>query len=278
MSRKRNKQNQPAMRHQNRKGKRNKQKVVEERWENKYEKGKCNVQNEKFQEERRHSIIPLTAKNDNQKKALQMFQTKQLVGLFGSSGVGKTELAVWWACKLWLENKIDNIIITRPYKHLGADYGATKGNDAEKLLPFCISMLMKMKRYLGVGILRNNFKLDGFEDLFSDADGIQIVPVEKIQGMSFNERTVIICDELQNTTIAQVKAVTTRLEEGCQLLLCGDDRQTALKGKNGLTYLVEKLDQHPHYLAGYVRFTPEDSCREGITAHLTKVFEEDGNW
>ena len=236
------------------------------------------VVKEKFQEERIRSIIPLTAKNDNQKTALNMFKTKQLVGLFGSSGVGKTELAVWWACKLWLEGRIDNIVISRPYKHLGADYGATKGNDAEKLLPFCMSMLMKMKKYLGVGILRNNFKIDGFEELFSDADGIQIVPVEKIQGMSFNERTILLCDELQNCTIAQVKAVTTRLEEGCQLILCGDDKQTALSSKNGLTYLMEVLNKNPHYLAGYVKFTPEDSCREGITAHLTKIFEEDGNW
>lgn len=259
--------------------KRNKQMVKESRNQSKVERGcRQNVQAEKFQEARRNSIVPLTAKNENQKLALRAFTEKQLVGLFGSSGVGKTELAVWYACSQWTKGEIDNIVITRPYQHLGADYGATKGNDAEKLLPFCMSMLMKMKRYLGVGVLKNNFKLDGFEELFSDADGIQIVPVEKIQGMSFNERTIIIGDEVQNMSIPQIKAVTTRAEEGCQIILCGDDKQTALKGKNGLVYLAEKLEQHPHELASIVRFTPEDSCRTGITAHLTKVFEEDGNW
>lgn len=258
--------------------KRNRQKVQDRRNERKENSSKQEVQAQKFQEERKAKVLPLTAKNDNQKLALNLLKEKQLLGLFGSSGVGKTELAVWWACKKWLEGDIDNIVITRPYQHLGADYGATKGNDAEKLLPFCMSMLMKMKRYLGVGILRNNFKLDGFEELFSTADGIQIVPVEKIQGMSFDARTIIIADELQNTSIAQVKAVTTRAEEGCQIILCGDDKQTAIRGKNGLTYLSEKLEEHPHELAGIVRFTPEDSCRHGITAHLTRIFEEDGNW
>ena len=241
-------------------------------------KGGGKVIKEKFVEERKMKVIPLTAKNENQKKALCMLKDKQLLGLFGSSGAGKTQIAVWWACKQWLEGNIDNIVITRPYQHLGADYGATKGNDAEKLLPFCMSMLMKMKRYLGAGILKNNFKLDGFDDLFSDADGIQIVPVEKIQGMSFNERTIIIADEVQNTSIAQVKAVTTRAEDGCQIILCGDDKQSALKGKNGLVYLAEKLEEYPHPLAGVVRFNPEDCCRTGITAHLTAVYEKDGNW
>jgi phosphate starvation-inducible PhoH-like protein len=234
----------------------------------------------KFQEQREEKArsLALTAKNENQKIALRMFKEKQLVGLFGSAGSGKSELMVFHACDQWLRGNIDNIVITRPYQHLGADYGATKGNDAEKLLPFCMSMLMKIKKYLGVGVLRNNFKLDGFEELFAEADGIQIVPVEKIQGMSFNERTIILADEVQCMSIAQVKALTTRAEEGCQIIMTGDDKQTPLKGKNGLVYIREKLEEHPHELAGIVTFTPEDCCRHGISAHLTRVFEEDGNW
>ena len=236
------------------------------------------VVKEKFQEERKRNIIPLTAKNDNQKLALYAFTQKQLIGLYGSSGVGKSELMCWWACKQWLEGKVDNIVITRPYKHLGGDYGATKGNDSEKLLPFCMSMLMKIKKYLGVGILRNNFKLDGFDDLFAEANGIQIVPIEKIQGMSYSPRTIILADEIQNATISQVKSLATRCEEGCQLLLTGDPKQSALQGENGLSYLVRKLEENPHELAEVVTFNPEDSCRNGISGHLTKVFEMDGQW
>lgn len=275
----RNKNVNKEQRHPNRgSGKRNQQRVMSDKQEKKECSSRMENKSDKFQDKRTRSIIPLVAKNENQKLALSMLNDKQLVGLFGSSGSGKTEIAVWYACSKWLKGEIDNIVITRPYKHLGADYGATKGNDAEKLLPFCMSMLMKMKRYLGVGIMRSNFKIDAFEEIFSEADGIQIVPVEKIQGMSFSERTIIIGDEIQNTSIAQIKALTTRAEEGCQIILCGDDKQTALTGKNGLTYLSEKLEEYPHELAGIVRFTPKDNCREGITAHLTEVFEKDGNW
>ena len=198
--------------------------------------------------------------------------------VFVTGNCGKTELACWWASKLWLEGKVDTIVITRPHKHLGDDYGAIRGSDAEKLLPFCMSILMKLKKQLGVGILRNNFKMNGFDDLFSDARGIMIVPVEKIQGLSYNNRTIIIADEIQNASISQVKALATRMEEGCQLLICGDPKQTAITGENGLVYLTKKLEKHPHELAQVITYTPKDNCRVGISAHMTRIFEEDGNW
>lgn len=258
--------------------KRNRQAVQDRRNEKKSNKERQEVQPQKFQEKRKASVIPLTAQNENQKITLKAFTQKQLVGQFGSAGVGKTELMCWWAAKQWLEGNIDNIVITRPHQHLGNDYGAVKGNDAEKLLPFCMSMLNKLKKYLGVGILRNNFKLDGFDDLFADASGIQIVPVEKIQGLSYNDRTIILADEVQNMTIAQVKALATRPEEGCQLLLAGDNTQSALNCKNGLTYLEDCLLRDPHEDAEIIHYNPEDNCRKGIAGHLTRVFEKQGQW
>lgn len=189
-----------------------------------------------------------------------------------------TEIASWWACKQWLAGEVDNIIITRPYKHLGADYGATKGDDAEKLLPFCMSILMKLKKYLGAGILKNNFKMGGFDALFVEADGIQIVPIEKIQGMSFNSRTIIIADELQNATIAQVKSLTTRAEDGCQIICCGDPYQTALKHDNGLDFIEDVIYNHPTEYAEVVEFTKDDVVRGGLAGHLVAAFEEMGKW
>lgn len=242
------------------------------------EEPKQRVVKQKFQEERTRSIIPLAAKNEHQKEALEAFKTKPLVVLSGSAGVGKSELMCWWASKLWLEGKIDNIVITRPHQSLGNDYGAVTGNDAMKLLPFCMSMLMKFKKYLGVGILRNNFQMEVAEGLFQEARGISIVPVEKIQGLSFDERTILLADELQNATPAQVKALVTRCEEGCQLLCAGDKRQSALQGTNGLAMLEDILQKYPTKDASVIHFTPKDNCRSGISGHLASAFEKEGTW
>lgn len=234
------------------------------------------VINPKFEEERK--IRPIVAKNDSQRLALQAFKDKQLVLLSGSSGTGKSELMCWVASDMWLRGEIDSIVITRPHKHLGDDYGAVSGNDTMKLLPFCMSMMMKFKKYLGVGILRNNFRMEVTDVLFDEVSGIQIVPIEKIQGLSFGARTIILADELQNATVAQVKALTTRAEEGCKIIGTGDNLQTALSGKTGLQYLEEALEAHPHEDATVIKFTPKDNCRSGISGHLAGLFETEGKW
>lgn len=234
------------------------------------------VVKEKFEEQRK--VKPLSAKNDNQRKAFKAFTEKQMVILSGSAGVGKTEMMCWWASKLWLEGKVDNIIITRPHQHLGNDYGAINGNDTLKLLPFCMSMLMKFKKYLGVGILRNNFRTEVGEQLFEEVSGIAIVPVEKIQGMSYDSKTIILADEIQSATPAQVKALVTRLEEGAQIIIAGDKNQSALRGKNGLAMLEEILEKYPHPDSEIIRFTPKDNCRSGISGHLATIFEQQGAW
>ena len=276
MARKRNNnQGQQVTRHSNRKGgKRNKETVVQDRWEKKEEKGR--IIKEKFEESRK--IAPLVAKTENQKIALKALREKQLVILSKSAGTGKSELCVWWACHQWLTGACDNIVITRPDKGLGETY-PVPGNDAAKILTFLYPLLLKMKKYLGTGILRNNLQLEDVDVLFKEAKGIQIVSMAKLGGMSFSDKTIVIADEVQSATIAQVKALATRAEEGCQILITGDSTQTPIKGQeNGLDYLERKLKENPHKEAQVVQFTPEDCCRYGISKHLTRVFEEDGTW
>lgn len=260
--------------------KRTQQAVKQQRQEKKEQRGGRPEKKESFIEERQARIVPLSAKNEPQKQALAAFIEKQMVVLSGSAGTGKTEIMSWWAAKLWLEGKIDTIVICRPNQALGNDPGAVPGNDTEKLLPYCMSMLMKFKKYLGIGILQNNFRYEVQESLFQEASGIMIVPIEKIQGLSFGRNTLILGDELQNAKPEQIKALVTRAEEGCQILLAGDVTQSAFKNPadNGLRKLEEALAAYPHEDAIVVKFSPEHNCRSGISGHLTSIFESQGAW
>lgn len=254
--------------------KRNRETVLSNRQAKKKSRGR--VIKDKWQDERR--VAPFKAKNFPQKQALQAFDTKQLVVLSGTAGTGKTEVMTWLASKLFLEGKVDNIIITRPHTALGTDYGAVTGNDTEKLIPFCYSMLMKLKKYLGYGVLKNSLRMDYGDSLFTEASGIQIIPVEKIQGLSFNSNTIVLADEVQNMTVAQMKALVTRCEEGAQLICAGDATQTALRGENGLERLEEILSNYPHKDSEVIKFHPEDNCRSGVAGHLATLFEKQGAW
>lgn len=257
---------------------RNRQSIQERRREKKEGKTRQEIQPAKYQEERKARIIPLTAKNEHQREALRAFADKQFIVLSGSAGSGKTTLAIWHACKQFLEGNVDNIILTRGEKGLGAT-PPVPGNDTEKMLTMCLPMLLKMKQYLGVGILKNNLKVDHTDFLFNEVSGFMVVPMAKMGGMSFDERTIVIADETQASDIPQMKALCTRPEGGCQVIVCGDTTQTPHKNKeNGLQYIERKLTEHPYEGSVVVKFTPDDNCREGFTEHITRIFEEDGIW
>lgn len=252
--------------------------MLDNRKAKKQEGSRGDVKAQKFQEERKAVVIPLTAKNQNQKRALKALSEKQVVVLSGSAGCGKSTLAVWWATKQYLEGNIDNIVFTRGEKGLGAT-PPVPGNDTEKMMTLCLPMLLKAKEYLGVGILRNNLCMQDVDFLFSEVKGFMVFPMAKMGGMSFNERTVVICDEAQASEISQIKALATRPEAGCQVIICGDTTQTPIKGRqNGLAYLEDKMMKHPYEGAEIIKFRPEDCCREGWTAHISQIFETDGIW
>ena len=160
---------------------------------------------EKFIEQRK--VPPLQARNDTQRKAFQAMSSKQLIVLEGAAGGGKTEIGTWHSAKRFLEGSVDTIVVTRPLKSLGGDLGALPGNATLKLLPTCLSILTKFKKWLGVNVLKNKFQMLDEEDLFSDVSGITIIPIELMQGRSFNDRTIIVADEMQTSTIGQMKSI-----------------------------------------------------------------------
>lgn len=252
--------------------------VRDRRAEKRASKNKSQIQKEKHSNGRLNNIIPLTAKNQSQKHGLKALSEKQLVILLGSAGTGKTELMCWHTSARWLKNEIDNIFVTRPYKVLGDDYGAIPGNDFEKLLPFTMSALLKYKKYLGVGVLKNMLRTEDVELLFSEKSGMFVLPVEKMQGYSIDERSTICLDEGQNMTINQAKSLVTRAERGCQVIIAGDITQSALGKNNGLSYLLEKIKDNPHPDIAVIEFGSSENCREGISKHFTAIFEKDGQW
>lgn len=228
-------------------------------------------------------VKKLIPQSPNQELALEYLSKKvQMVLLTGTAGTGKTEIAVWYACTMLAEGHIDNIVIARSNDTLGKSDGATKGNDSEKLLPFCMPMLMKMCKYLSPQIVQALFKKDDFEDLFMKPEGIRIQSVAKVQGMSLDSRTLVILDEAQNCDHAQMKSMSTRIEEGCMMIICGDPTQSSKgKGENGLKELINILEEEDlvdNTECSIVKFTSEDDQRGGMAGKLAKAYEKRGAW
>ena len=237
------------------------------------------VEDEKNSRQRKHKELePLQAKNERQKEAFRLLDSKQLTVLTGSAGSGKTMLASYFASKEWLKGNAENIIITRPNKSMNGDNAAIPGSDFLKTLPYTMAILSKLKMFLGAGVLKNNLRQEMQDVLFNDVSGIQVYSMEKLNGLSFDDKTIIIADEAQSSTVGQMKSLLTRLESGARMVVCGDPLQSAIRGDNGLDFLLRTLDKNPHKDIGVVKFLPEDCCRTGVSAHFTEIFERQGKW
>jgi phosphate starvation-inducible protein PhoH len=173
------------------------------------------------------------------------------------------------AAQLLNAGKIEKIFITRPYAHLGKDYGATPGTDAEKLEMFMRPMLDVLKKTLG----------EGKYQYCIDTKKIETAPLEKIQGRSFDESCAIICDESQCATKPQLLSLVTRLGDGVNFLaILGDPRQSIHKGENALDWITSFFERNNISNVGVVHFTEQDCVRSGIVKDILIAFEKEGGF
>jgi phosphate starvation-inducible protein PhoH and related proteins len=230
----------------------------------KVERGEAMIQADQvvqFDNKLRFHVQP---KTENQRKYMFALRNNKLVVAMGSAGTGKTFVAAWWAAKMYSEGRVDKIFITRPNVSMGRDTGSLPGSELEKILPFVMPMLEVLKKSFGEA--RFQYMID--------KKVIEVAPVEKIRGRSF-ENCVIICDESQNVKPQHIESVVTRLGENAQMILCGDSHQHDLQGLTGIEYVVNIIRKYAIEDAAVVEFFPQDCVRSGITRAFLLAFEQE---
>ncbi|MEQ9365424.1 MAG: PhoH family protein, partial [Leptospirales bacterium] len=100
---------------------------------------------------------------------------------------------------------------------------------------------------------------------------IEIAPLAFMRGRTLND-SVVVLDEAQNCTVAQLKMFLTRLGRNSCMCLSGDVTQVDLpRGKSGLPLAIEILENIPGI--GVVRFGGEDIIRNPLIERITRAFE-----
>lgn len=223
------------------------------------------VKKEKFQRVQFPTILP---KNERQKELLESFVYDTLVVAQGSAGVGKTLLACWHAAKKLHYKDIDKVVLIRAYQPLaGRTIGYLKGTAEDKLRPYYQQMIDYFEDYLGKATT----------DIHLTQGTIEICSLETIRGRSW-DNAICIVDEGQNLYVPEVQALVTRLGEGSQMIICGDDTgfQTDVKNSmNGMTYLRKIVEKYDIRDCSFVDFDRNDICRSGITKDFVIAFEDE---
>ena len=159
------------------------------------------------------------------KYVLALRSSKPIIIGTGPAGTGKTMLACNIATEHILKHPRARVVLTRPIVAADEDMGYLPGDMDQKMEPWTRPMY------------------DIFEQSMTHNQMdrcISIEPLGYMRGRTFHH-TLIIADEMQNSTPNQIKLLLTRLGEGTKIVVTGDLEQSDLEGDNGLENLVYKM-------------------------------------
>ena len=102
---------------------------------------------------------------------------------------------------------------------------------------------------------------------------IEITPLAYMRGRTFNESFVVL-DEAQNTTLAQMRMVLTRLGYGSKMVITGDQTQIDLPNPLDSSLLVlhdvlGKVDS-----VKFVDMTSDDVVRHDVVRRIINAFDD----
>ncbi|WP_068544608.1 PhoH family protein [Thalassotalea crassostreae] len=163
--------------------------------------------------------------------------------LTGPAGCGKTLLALASALELVVERGIyDKIIVTRSTPEIAESIGFLPGTEEEKMAPWLAAITDSLEV-----LHKQDESMSGSMNYIMEKANIQFKSVNFMRGRSL-QNAVVILDECQNLTAAQLKTIITRCGEGTKLICSGNLAQidsnylTALT--SGLTYIVERFKNY----------------------------------
>jgi len=148
----------------------------------------------------------------------------------GPAGTGKTLFPTQHAAQM-LARPDTKVILTRPLICVDEELGYLPGGINQKMDPWTIPIFDVLREFFTQQML----------DRFVAEKRIEVVPLAFMRGRTF-KNTLIIGDELQNTSVNQMLMLLTRLGENSKLVIMGDVNQCD-HTENGLLDLIRRLEK-----------------------------------
>ena len=205
----------------------------------------------------------LEFRTPNQKRFYNIISRNDVTFSVGPAGCGKTFLATHYALKNLAKGKYDKMVITKPLVEVdGERMGYLPGDIDEKTAPYMMSLYYNMEQIIGKQRL----------DVLKKAGAIQVIPLAYMRGLTLTD-SVVVLDEAQNATPAQIKTFVTRIGSGSKYIVCGDLMQSDIRKENGLEDSIKRFTGIRK--VGFSQFDLEDVVRHPIVAHLLERYQDD---
>ncbi len=173
--------------------------------------------------------------NEEQKEAKRLIRENQIVVITGRAGCGKSLVSAVTALDFLFKKECDQILVTRAAVEVGQSLGFLPGSLNEKFDPYLEAFQENLiKCYDKVKV----------EELITSKK-VNALPVQFIRGKTVDD--VLIVEEAQNLTKAEMLAILTRLGVHGKIIINGDLEQTDIRGSgdNGLRYVIELSKKIP---------------------------------
>ena len=205
----------------------------------------------------------IKVKNINQFKYLEIIDNSTITFGIGPAGTGKTFLAVASAVKMYSENKIKKIVLTRPAVEAGERLGYLPGDLSQKIDPYLVPLFDSLEYFFGNETLQ----------YLIEKRNIEIVPLAYMRGRTLNDACIIL-DEAQNATMSQIKMFLTRLGENSKMIITGDETQIDLHNKtfSGLKKSRKTISSIEE--VSVLEFENADIVRNKIVSKILEVFPD----
>jgi phosphate starvation-inducible PhoH-like protein len=178
--------------------------------------------------ERKNDIKYLIQLNEEQKEAKRLIRENQIVIITGRAGCGKSLVCAQVALDFLFKKEADNVFVTRATIEVGNSLGFLPGSLDEKFNPYLEAFQENLNKC---------YDKAKIEQLVTDKK-VLAYPVQFIRGKTIDD--VLIVEEAQNLSKAQMLAILTRLGKTGKIVINGDMEQQDTKDPiNGLAYAIE---------------------------------------
>ena len=206
---------------------------------------------------------PIKSRSENQQRLIDAFEESDMVFAVGPAGTGKTYLSIALAVKALKEKQAKRIVLSRPAVEAGEKLGFLPGDMKDKIDPYLQPLYDALEDMLPATKLQD----------MMEKHTIQIAPLAFMRGRTLND-AVVILDEAQNTTSAQIKMFLTRMGWNTKMIITGDLTQIDLprETKSGLREAL-------HILKGIegisiVELSKKDIVRHKLVTRIVNAYED----
>jgi len=228
------------------------------------------VKNRKTKDEASKDVIvynisgrPIKSRSQNQQMIIDAYMRDDMIFAVGPAGTGKTYLSIALAVKALKEKQVKRIILSRPAVEAGEKLGFLPGDMKEKIDPYLQPLYDALEDMIPAVKLHDMI----------EKHIIQIAPLAFMRGRTLND-AVVILDEAQNTTTAQIKMFLTRMGWNTKMIITGDMTQIDLP-RNTRSGLGEAL-QILKGIKGIsmIEMNQKDIVRHKLVTSIVNAYEK----